>query len=343
MSIDEQYMQKALELAKKGQGYVSPNPMVGCIIVYKNMIIGQGYHQKYGEAHAEVNAVNSVENKELIKESTIYVTLEPCSHYGKTPPCADLIVKHSPQKVVVCNLDPNPLVSGRGMERIENAGIKTVTGVLKTEGEILNRRFFTFMTKKRPYIILKWAETKDGFIARKNYDSKWISSEASRKRVHQWRAAEDAIMVGTNTAHYDNPSLNIRFGIEGKNPTRIVLDKNLRLNQDLNLFDNSQPTICLNYLKNEKNMSLQYLQLDTNEDILTESLKKLYDEKIQSIIVEGGTKLLQSFIQGNLWDESRVFIGNQQFHHGFLAPKIDQIPISEEIIEEDFLRIYFNS
>lgn len=343
MSIDEQYMQKALELAKKGQGFVSPNPMVGCIIVHNDIIIGEGYHQKYGEAHAEVNAVNSVENKSLIKESIVYVTLEPCSHHGKTPPCADLLVKHLPKKVVVCNLDPNPLVAGRGMKKLENAGIETVTGVLEEKGKEINRRFFTFMTQNRPYIILKWAETQDGFIARKNYDSKWISCEASRKLVHQWRANEDSIMVGTNTAHYDNPSLNVRFGVKGKNPVRIVLDKNLRLDTSLNLFDQKQSTICLNFHKEEQKEHLHYLQIDETTDILTESLKKLYQQNIQSIIIEGGTELLKSFIQDNLWDEARVFIGNQQFTEGISAPQLSQKSEIIETVEEDLLKIYFNS
>lgn len=342
MSIDEQYMQKALDLAKKGQGFVSPNPMVGCIIVHNDTIIGEGYHQKYGEAHAEVNAVNSVENKELIKGSTVYVTLEPCSHHGKTPPCADLLVKHLPKKVVVCNLDPNPLVAGRGMTKLENAGIKTVTGVLEETGKKINRRFFTFMTQNRPYIILKWAQTQDGFIARENYDSKWISCETSRKLVHQWRAEEDAIMVGTNTAHYDNPSLNIRFGIEGKNPTRIVLDKNLRLDHSLHLFDQKQSTICLNFHKDEQKENLHHLQIEETTDILEESLEKLYQQNIQSIIIEGGTELLKSFIQNNLWDEARVFIGNKEFGSGISAPKLTQKSEISKTIEEDLLHIYFN-
>lgn len=344
MNTDEQYMQKALDLAQNGKGFVSPNPMVGCVIVYKNKIIGEGFHQKYGKAHAEVNAINSIEDKTLISKSTVYVTLEPCSHHGKTPPCADLLVKYSPQKVVICNLDPNPLVAGNGIKKLEENGIEVITRVLEKEGLILNRRFFTFMTKKRPYIILKWAETLDGFIARKNYDSKWISGESSRKLVHQWRMEEDAIMVGTNTAHYDNPSLNVRFGLSSnQNPIRIVLDKKLRLPQNLNLFDNTQETICLNLLKNEKKEQVEYLQITDENDLLKESLEKLHQKNIQSIIIEGGSTLLNAFIEQDLWDECRIFVGNQKFEEGILAPKFNQNNDVSQKIEEDLLKIYFNS
>lgn len=343
MNTDEQYMQKALDLAKKGKGFVSPNPMVGCIIVYNNKIIGKGFHEKYGKAHAEVNAINSVIDKTLISKSTVYVTLEPCSHHGKTPPCADLLVKYSPKKVVICNLDPNPLVAGNGIKKLEENKIEVVTSILEKEGLFLNRRFFTFMTKKRPYIILKWAETLDGFIARKNYDSKWISGESSRKLVHQWRMDEDAIMVGTNTAHYDNPSLNVRFGFsDNQNPIRIVLDKKLRLSQNLNLFDNTQETICLNLVKNEKKEQIEYLQITDENDILRESLEKLYQKNIQSIIIEGGSTLLNALIQENLWDECRIFVGNQKFEEGILSPKFNQNSYTSEKIEKDLLKIYFN-
>lgn len=344
MNTDEQYMQKALDLAKKGKGFVSPNPMVGCIIVYKNKIIGEGFHEKYGKSHAEVNAVNSVIDKTLISKSTVYVTLEPCSHYGKTPPCADLLVKNSPQKVVICNLDPNPLVAGNGIKKLEENGIEVITGILEKEGLFLNRRFFTFMIKKRPYIILKWAETLDGFIARKNYDSKWISGESSRKLVHQWRIEEDAIMVGTNTAHYDNPTLNIRFGLSSnQNPIRIVLDKKLRLSKNLNLFDNTQETICLNLLKNEKKKQVEYLQITDENDLLRDSLEKLYQKNIQSIIIEGGATLLNTLIKQNLWDECRIFVGNKKFEEGILAPTLDQNIDTSKKIEDDLLNIFFNS
>ena len=200
-------MQRALELARLGLGNVSPNPMVGCVIVKDGKIIGEGHHEQYGGPHAEVNAVQAVKDQSLLPQSTAYVTLEPCSHFGKTPPCADLLVRHQVKRVVICNEDPNPLVAGQGIERLRNAGIEVEIGLLREEGRVLNRRFFTAFEKKRPYVILKWAQTTDGFVARENYDSKWISNTYSRQLVHKWRAEEDAILVGTNTARYDNPSL----------------------------------------------------------------------------------------------------------------------------------------
>lgn len=288
-------MHRALQLAEIGRGSVSPNPMVGCVIVHNDLIIGEGWHRKYGDWHAEVNAVNSVLDKSKLSESTVYVTLEPCSHFGKTPPCADLLVKHQVKKVVICNFDPFPLVAGKGIEKLQNAGIEVVTGVLEEQGSRLNARFFTVVEKKRPYIILKWAETADGFIAGENFEQIKISNALSHKLSHKWRSEEDAIMVGTNTALHDNPKLNVREWT-GKNPTRIVLDKNHRLPQELHLFDNSVETIIIS---------------EVNE------ILKL---KIQSLIVEGGTKLLQSFIDENLFDEIRVFRSKIQLKKGISAP-----------------------
>jgi len=215
------YMRRALELAVKGRGKVSPNPMVGCVIVKNESIIGEGWHKQYGQAHAEVNAINEVSDKSLLTGADLYVTLEPCAHHGKTPPCANLVAQYAFRKVYICNVDPNPLVAGKGLEIIQKAGIQTETGILEEDGKRLNARFFTFMQQNRPYIILKWAETGDGFIARNDYSSKWISGNLSRQLVHKWRAEEDAIMVGTNTARYDNPALNVRDWT-GTNPTRIL-------------------------------------------------------------------------------------------------------------------------
>ncbi len=256
------YMQRAFELAKLGIGSVSPNPLVGCVIVYQDKIIGEGYHQKYGESHAEVNAINSVKNKELLKEADVFVTLEPCSHYGKTPPCADLLVKHQVKKVWIANLDPNPKVDGGGIEKLKKAGIEIETGLNSEIGEDINRRFFTFMRKKRPHIILKWAETEDGYVARKNFDSKWISNTYSRQLVHKLRAEEDSIMVGTNTAKYDNPKLNVRDW-NGSNPLRIVIDKQLSLANNLHLFADDEQTICYNLVNHEKSGSVTYVKLDS--------------------------------------------------------------------------------
>jgi diaminohydroxyphosphoribosylaminopyrimidine deaminase / 5-amino-6-(5-phosphoribosylamino)uracil reductase len=290
-------MHRALQLAALGRGSVSPNPMVGCVIVHNDIIIGEGWHRKYGDWHAEVNAVNSVLDKSKFSESTVYVTLEPCSHFGKTPPCADLLVKHQVKKVVICNFDPFPLVAGKGIKKLQGAGIEVVTGVLEQEGRKLNARFFTVVEKKRPYIIMKWAETADGFIAGENFKQVKISNGLSHKLSHKWRSEEDAIMVGTNTALHDNPKLNVREWT-GKNPTRIVLDSNERLPKNLHLFDDSQKTLAISSI----------------DEIVTAS------QGVQSVIVEGGTKLLQSFLDENLFDEIRVFRSRTQLKKGILAP-----------------------
>ncbi len=339
---DSYYMQHALDLAKKGRGKVNPNPMVGCVIVHDGVIIGEGYHEKYGGPHAEVNAVNAVQNKGLIENSTVYVTLEPCAHFGKTPPCADLLAAVKPTRVVICNDDPNPLVAGKGIQKLKDAGIEIETGVLEKKGRELNKRFFTFQEKKRPYIILKWAQTADGFIARENYDSKWISNEASRKLVHQWRAEEAGIMVGTNTALHDNPQLNVRH-VEGNNPTRIVLDKTLRIPTDFCLFDQSQPTIIYNALKTLAEENNQFVQLDFTQDIVPQVLSDLYEKKITSVIIEGGKQLLDAFIALNVWDEARVFIANSvYFKGGIEAPVVHRTLVSRQTIENDDLLVYMN-
>jgi diaminohydroxyphosphoribosylaminopyrimidine deaminase / 5-amino-6-(5-phosphoribosylamino)uracil reductase len=315
-------MQRALQLAEIGRGNVSPNPMVGCVIVHNGLIIGEGWHQKYGDWHAEVNAVESVVDKTLLQEATVYVTLEPCSHFGKTPPCADLLVKHQVKKVVICNFDPNPLVAGKGIKKLQDAGIEAVTGVLEENGRKLNARFFTVIEKKRPYIILKWAETADGFIAGENFEQVKISNALSHKLSHKWRSEEDAIMVGTNTALYDNPQLNVR-NWTGRNPIRIVIDRNGRLPKNLHLFDDSVKTIIL---KNP-------LQLD-----------ELQKEKIQSVIIEGGTKLLQSFIDVQFFDEIRVFSSQKQLYKGILAPILPKniTIIEKQNLMDDELTIYKN-
>lgn len=291
-------MLRALQLAEIGRGNVSPNPMVGCVIVHNDLIIGEGWHKKYGDWHAEVNAINTVKDKSLLPEATAYVTLEPCSHFGKTPPCADLLVKHGLKKVVICNFDPFPLVAGKGIKKLQDAGIEVITGILEEKGRELNKRFFTVVEKNRPYIILKWAETADGFIAGENFKQIKISNVLSHKLSHKWRSEEDAIMVGTNTALYDNPKLNVREWT-GRNPIRIVVDRNGRLPKSLNIFDDSQKTIII------------------SNPIIFEELQNV---KIQSIIVEGGSKLLQSFIDEQFFDEIRVFRSKNQLKKGILAP-----------------------
>jgi diaminohydroxyphosphoribosylaminopyrimidine deaminase/5-amino-6-(5-phosphoribosylamino)uracil reductase len=331
---DELYMRRALELAALGRGSVSPNPMVGCVIVHNGRIIGEGWHQLYGGPHAEVNAVASVKEKELLPEATVYVTLEPCSHYGKTPPCASLLITHSVKKVVICNTDTNPLVAGKGIQLLQEAGIEVATGVLEQEGKELNKRFFTFMEKQRPYIILKWAQTSDGFIAREDFSSKWISNSFARKLVHKWRAEEDAIMVGKNTALYDNPQLNVRSWT-GRNPQRIIIDRNLQLPSSLYLFDGTQPTICYNYIKTEQHPNLLYVKIDAAEDIVPPLLHDMHSRKIQSVIVEGGSWLLKQFLKSGLGDEVRVFVSQQQFSKGIEAPTVNLLAAQAEDVAGD--------
>jgi diaminohydroxyphosphoribosylaminopyrimidine deaminase/5-amino-6-(5-phosphoribosylamino)uracil reductase len=336
----ESYMQRALQLATLGMGKVAPNPMVGCVIVYENKIIGEGWHKAYGQAHAEVNAIDSVIDQSILPQSTFYVTLEPCSHYGKTPPCADLLVSKKVGKVVIACTDSNPLVAGKGFRKLQEAGIPVEVGILEKEARRLNKRFFTFMEKKRPYIVLKWAQTEDGFIARKDYSSRWISNEHSRTLVHQWRSQEQAVMVGTRTALYDNPQLNVRQWT-GKNPIRIFIDKNLQIPTNYHLFDRSQPTICYNLYKNETLENLIFVKLDT-DFFLENLLQDLYERKVQSVLVEGGSLLLESFIEKNLWDEARVFVGNTCFGEGIKAPKMLFLPQKQQEIFGDKLLYYEN-
>lgn len=334
-------MTRALELATQGRGQVSPNPMVGCVIVHNDFIIGEGYHQQYGGPHAEPNAVNAVENPELLKESTVYVTLEPCAHFGKTPPCAKLLIEKQVKKVIVAVKDPNPLVAGKGIQMLKEAGVEVEVGVLEKEAAALNKRFFTQIQKKRPYVILKWAQTRDGFVAREDYSSKWISNGYSRQLVHRWRAEEDAVMVGTKTAFYDDPTLNVRDW-EGRNPIRVVIDKQLTLDHKLALFDYSQPTICYNLIKGESRDNLSFVKLDPGFSVKN-ILDDLYRRNIQSIIIEGGSVLLELFIKEELWDEARVFIGQSTFGSGIPAPLLNRKLEETLDIMGDRLCIYKNS
>lgn len=316
------FMYRALELAALGRGSVSPNPMVGCVIVHQDRIIGEGWHRRYGDWHAEVNAVNDAILRgfsELLPESTVYVTLEPCSHFGKTPPCADLLVQNRVKHVIVCNDDPNPLVAGKGIQKLRDTDIEVTTGVLTEEGRQLNARFFTFFEQKRPYIILKWAETADGFIADENKQPLPISCLQSRILSHQWRSEEDAILVGTNTAQNDNPQLNTRLW-EGRNPVRVVLDRTLRLSHDLFLFDNSQKTLCYNAFSNEEKGQTTFVQINFDENFLQHLLQDLYQRKIQSLLVEGGTVVHQTFLNEGIFDEIRIFKSPNAIGKGTAAP-----------------------
>jgi len=340
MTSEELFIQRTFELAQLGTGYVSPNPRVGAVIVHDGEIIGEGWHKKYGQAHAEVNAIHSVKDQSLLKESTVYVNLEPCSHFGKTPPCADLLIHHQVKKVVVSNNDPNPLVSGLGFTKLRKAGIEVVTGLLEAEGRKLNKRFFTLVEKERPYIILKWAQTSDGFVARENYESKWISNDFSRQLVHQWRSEEDAILVGTKTAAHDNPQLNVRDW-SGRNPVRIVIDRFLRLPSTLHLFDKKQKTICYNLLKHEEHDNLVLVRLD-EENFISQLVNNLVKQKIQSVIIEGGAQTLRMFIESNLWDEARVFESPRLFGSGIKAPEVKAKLTQQQEIYTDLLKIYSN-
>ena len=330
------FMQRALQLARLGAGAVSPNPMVGCVIVHEGKIIGEGWHQKYGETHAEVNAVNSVLDKSILSESEIYVTLEPCSHFGKTPPCADLLIKYQVKKVYVCNHDSNPLVGGKGIEKLRQAGIEVETGLLENEGRTLNKRFFTFIEKERPYIILKWAETADGFIAKSNYEAVQISNLLSRRFVHKMRSDEDAIMVGKNTAIHDNPTLDTRFWT-GKNAIRVVIDKQLNLPQNLHLFDNSQTTICFNCLIDKQIENNIFIKIPLNISIVEFIIKELYQRKVQSVIIEGGAILLQSFIDLRLWDEAIILKSRTILEKGISAPKVGGYENKIENLGDNFV------
>ena len=318
---DAIFMQRALELAQNGRGLVSPNPMVGCVIELGGSIIGEGWHQRYGAPHAEVNAVAAVADQTLLSQATVYVTLEPCAHFGKTPPCADLLVRHAVRRVVVCNLDPNPLVAGKGLMRLRDAGIDVETGVLETQGLHLNRRFFKYMTQKLPYIILKWAQSADGFLAKNDRQPLKISNSLSHVLAHKWRTEEDAICVGTSTAQFDNPRLDARLW-KGRNPARVVIDRQTRLPQTLNLFDNSQKTIVL------------------TQEISHATLKTLYEQQVQSVLVEGGSQTLQAFIDLGLWDEIRCFQSPTLLGAGVEAPHFKAQQTSQQFVLADTLTTY---
>ncbi len=345
-TLHEKYMQRCLQLAKNGFGNVSPNPMVGAVIVNKDRIIGEGYHQKYGEAHAEVNAINSVEDKSLLKTSTMYVSLEPCSHFGKTPPCADMIIENKIPEVVIGSIDPNPKVAGGGIKKLKDAGLTLTTGVLVKECDELNKRFFTYHLKKRPYIILKWAETADGFIdiCRKDPDkikNYWITNEFCRTLVHKWRTEEDAFMIGANTVINDNPHLTAR-NWSGRNPVRVIVDKNAELSKDYKILDKSAKTIVINSKKNLCQENIAYIKSNLEKDSEKNILTVLYENKIQSLVIEGGAQLLNSFISSGLWDEARVFTGQKIFKRGLKAPVFNFHVTNSFAFDDCIMNVYIN-
>ena len=327
------FMLRAIELAKKGLGRAAPNPIVGAVIVHQNKIIGEGYHEKYGQAHAEVNAIASIkkEDTHLLRNATIYVTLEPCAHFGKTPPCAKLIVEKQIPKVVIACLDPFPKVAGRGVEMLKKAGIEIKLGIQEEVGKHLIRRFVTFYQKKRPYIILKWAETIDGFMAPLQPQQRWISNKIAKKLSHRWRTEEAAILVGTSTANIDNPKLSSRLW-PGQNPLRLVIDKNLKLPSSLHLFDQSIPTLVFTAQSKAASFNCSYQQIDFSKNIIPQILINLHRRQINSLIVEGGKQLFNSFIDLDLWDEARIFVGKQYWGEGVAAPKLKARHLKKESI-----------
>ena len=343
MSSPQLYMQRALDLAARGLGKVRPNPLVGCVIVHDDLVTGEGWHQQYGGPHAEVMAIENVSDKKLLNKSTVYVTLEPCAHHGKTPPCVDLLISYGVPRVVVAQRDPNPVVDGGGIKKLQDAGFEVVIGVLESEAVELNKRFHCYVKNKRPFIVLKWAATTEsnghpGFIAKENYDSKWISNAYSRKLVHQWRAEEAAVLVGTNTAHFDNPKLNVR-GWLGLDPIRIVIDKNLRLAPELHLFSDDNPTLCYNLSKEQQLGSVSWVQLP-EKDFMAGLFYDLYQRGIQSVLVEGGAALHETLLDKHLWDEIRVFKANKKFGSGIEAPYPQGKRVSTQKIQDDILTHY---
>jgi diaminohydroxyphosphoribosylaminopyrimidine deaminase/5-amino-6-(5-phosphoribosylamino)uracil reductase len=346
-------MHRCLQLAKLGMGNVAPNPMVGAVLVYEGKIIGEGYHQKWGEPHAEVNCLSSVKenDRHLISQSTLYISLEPCAHHGKTPPCADLIIEHKIPKVVVGCRDPFVQVDGKGIEKLQNAGIEVIVDVLNEECIELNKRFFTFHTKHRPYITLKWAQTADQKISGEDHSRLHISNELSNRLVHKWRSEEVAILVGTNTAMFDDPELTTRLW-KGSSPIRLVVDKHLRLPENLKLFQSPElTTIVFNLHQHtiedlrsmHRTKGLFYYQVSEDASLVHQISSALYQMNIQSVLVEGGAQLLQSFIDEGLWDEARIITNTKMFAgNGINSPSLPAVYSKEEMIANDRICYFFN-
>lgn len=338
----QKYMQRCLELAKNGLGTTYPNPMVGSVIVFDNKIIGEGWHQKAGEPHAEVHAINSVKDKSLLSKSTIYVSLEPCSHFGKTPPCSDLIILHKIPNIVVGTIDPNEKVAGKGIEKLQQSGAKVTVGVLEKQCLELNQRFFTFHNLKRPYIILKWAESADGFLSPQTKNEQkpvWITNSHSRQLVHKWRTEEQAILVGTTTVLADNPQLNSRDW-QGNNPIRIVLDRSGKIPNDYEVKNGNQPTIFITEKENFVSVeNYNYETIIFDNQLAEKICGLLFHKGIQSVIIEGGLQTLQTFMDANLWDEARIFKGSLLFQQGTKAPTLEGETVKRTTILNDELLI----
>ena len=334
---DALFMQRCLMLAKKGLGYTYPNPLVGCVVVHEGRVIAEGWHKKAGRNHAEREAILKVKDPSLLHNSSLYVNLEPCDHYGKTPPCTDLILEMKIPRVIIGCLDQNKKVLGKGLKKLQEAGCKVKIGVLESECQKLNRRFFSFHQKKRPYIILKWAESVDGFIApKKSHQGYWLTNPLSKQRVHQWRSQEQAIMIGAKTALNDNPKLNTRLW-KGNNPVAVVIDPQQRLSRSKGGFN----------LKNKKFLTIidQEIRMENNPITAQKISDQLYDEKLQSVIIEGGAKTLQHFIDADLWDEARIFVTKTKLKSGLKGPKIkrDLIYSTSKIKEDTLITLYKDS
>jgi diaminohydroxyphosphoribosylaminopyrimidine deaminase/5-amino-6-(5-phosphoribosylamino)uracil reductase len=338
-------MHRCIELAKQGAGFVAPNPMVGAVLVYEERIIGEGYHQLYGNAHAEVNCINAVskEDEQFISKSTLYVSLEPCTHYGKTPPCTELIIAKKIPKVVVGCRDPFREVDGKGIEKLVAAGVAVTQDILNRQCIGLNKRFFLWNTKQRPFIILKWAQSANGKFANADYSRVLISNTFTNHLVHKWRSEESSILVGTNTALLDNPYLNVRLW-NGANPVRLVVDMDLRLPDFLHVLDKQQRTVVFNALKHEEEHNLLYYQVTNDVSLVHQIVHALYRLKLQSVMIEGGAKLLQSFVDENMWDEARIITNEEMaIDNGINAPTLpDAIFITEEKIIADRVSYFSN-
>ena len=338
-------MRRCFELARKGLGLTRTNPLVGSVIVHQDRIIGEGYHHEFGGPHAEVNAIRSVKDASLLQESTLYCNLEPCAHHGKTPPCSNMIHQKGIRQVVISNLDPFPSVNGQGVHQMEEAGVQVRTGCLESEGYQLNRRFFHFHRKKRPFVILKWAQTQDGFIdvVREPGDpvgTNWITNDVCRTLVHKWRSEEAAIMVGTNTVITDNPRLNIRRWT-GDHPVRITLDRKGRLTDDARILDGTHETIVFTGVPGKYSGRTRSIHMDPSYD-LEDLMEELYDQQLISVFVEGGAELHESFLQSGLWDEARVFTGKMSFSQGVKAPVVQSDPVEKLDFNGTFLEVFMN-
>ena len=343
MNEDTLYMQRCLDLAMLGAGSVSPNPLVGAVIVSNGNVIGEGYHPGFGQPHAEVLAVEQAirsGQESHLKGATLYVNLEPCAHQGKTPPCTDLIIRHGFTRVVIGCGDPNALVNGSGIRKLDEAGIATES-CLQAESRFLNRRFFAWHTLGRPYVLLKFAQSSNGFMSAASATERKISNELSDVWVHKWRSEEDAILIGTRTAESDNPHLTVRHW-QGKNPLRVIIDRRLRLSPELNIFDRSTPTLIFNEVKNSMSDDLQFEKMDFGNSLPAEVLSRLYERNVLSVMLEGGPHLLGQFISAGLWDEARIITSEKIITGGIRSPEISGNVRNRLTLRDDTITWIYN-